>query len=214
MESVMAEVDKGSERTAFVLGLVGPKGKISDFREELCSISWKGKRLKFLYWKPRTCGNTIEPELLGRVLGSVLFALWQHQSFESACLEKRMKRWYSNMLLHVIRCALPGLWNFRENLVLTSAVPYTASGLLGSKPLVDRLRRMREVGKLDLYLWKKDWLWGLSEWDLCIWGTASRCVFGCGWDVVLIMCKLISVDLLTIPANSELVRTRGIWLFN
>lgn len=39
MESVMAEVDKGSERTAFVLGLVGPKGKISNFREELCSIS-------------------------------------------------------------------------------------------------------------------------------------------------------------------------------
>jgi hypothetical protein len=24
--------------------------------------------------------------------------------------------------------------------------------------LVDRITRTREVGKLDLYLWKKDWL--------------------------------------------------------
>ena len=38
------------------------------------------------------------------------------------------------------------------------AVPTTASGLQGEKPLVDRIGWMGEVGKLDLYLRKKDWL--------------------------------------------------------
>jgi hypothetical protein len=35
MKPVMTEVDKGSERTAIVLGLVGPKGKASTFRVRL-----------------------------------------------------------------------------------------------------------------------------------------------------------------------------------
>ena len=38
------------------------------------------------------------------------------------------------------------------------AVPITASGLRGEEPLVDRIGWMREVGKIDLYLRKKDWL--------------------------------------------------------
>ena len=39
MKPVMTEVDKGSERTAIVLGLVGPKRKASNFRVRLCLFS-------------------------------------------------------------------------------------------------------------------------------------------------------------------------------
>lgn len=37
-------------------------------------------------------------------------------------------------------------------------VPTTASGTQGEKPLVDGKKFVREVGKLELYLWKKIWL--------------------------------------------------------
>ena len=39
MRTLMAEVDKGSGRTAIVLGLVGPKRKASNFRVRLCLFS-------------------------------------------------------------------------------------------------------------------------------------------------------------------------------
>lgn len=39
MRVVTIEVDKGSEGTAIVFGLVGPKGKASYFRVRLCLFS-------------------------------------------------------------------------------------------------------------------------------------------------------------------------------
>lgn len=40
----------------------------------------------------------------------------------------------------------------------TCSYQWTASGVQGEKPLVDGAKCVREVGKLELYLWKKIWL--------------------------------------------------------
>ncbi len=49
-----------------------------------------------------------------------------------------------------------------ECLYLSVFVHITASGLQGEKPLVDRIRWVREVGKMGPKPREKDWLLGLS----------------------------------------------------
>jgi len=59
------------------------------------------------------------------------------------------------------------------------SVPITAAGLQGEQPLVDETMWVREVGKIDLYLWKKDWLLGLGE-DRKLFQRSER--FGVRWS--------------------------------
>jgi len=52
-------------------------------------------------------------------------------------------------------------WKIEEQPLSNSRhlfVPTTASGTQGEEPLVDGKKFVREVGKLELYLWKKIWL--------------------------------------------------------
>lgn len=59
----------------------------------------------------------------------------------------------------LLTCSLKRLGSY---LYSSLVVHITASGLQGEKPLVDRIRWVREVGKMGPKPREKDWLLGLS----------------------------------------------------
>lgn len=59
MRTLMTEVDKGSGRTAIVLGLVGPKGKASTFRVRHGPLDLKGKKAQI----PLLVGGVVVTQL-------------------------------------------------------------------------------------------------------------------------------------------------------
>jgi len=114
-------------------------------------------------------------------------------------------------------------WIFSFSILV---VPQSASGVLGSKPLVLSIMYVREVGKLALYVRKKEWLMilgrmgSISRFDLGVLGTELR-VFRKGSlrrRPFFTFFKLLWISLLLCPLQltifHELMLTSGTRLFN
>jgi hypothetical protein len=130
----MTEVDKGSERTAFVLGLVGPKrlSKGSEFaglafleREEGCNSFTE-------FW---ICGNTLRP---GSVCGSIgersLCSLTNHilRIVLRGDKDEDLEYYWHLSIADILAKTFEKPGSFIQFL----SVPTTASGLQGFSPLV------------------------------------------------------------------------------
>jgi len=159
MKPLMTVVDKGSTWTAIVRGLAGPKGKACAFKVEISLWLLKGKKAKIpLLFKGFVV--TQQNSDASASIGRCTLHLLTPDDLRIELFVDEVWRG-NNIALRAISNSPAMAFENPGNVTPFAAVPKTASGLLGEQPLVDRITRTREVGKLDLYLWKKDWLWGL-----------------------------------------------------
>ena len=147
-----AEVEKSSMSTSLEHGLLGPKTNCNYFKRQFQCHIQMGIRLiflKYFLWcwrgnatKLRYCGwSTHRSSLL------LLNVLWSRKKFAlRSGYRTRIPLRFPRCMEHFGRFVKN--WESTCNHILSVLI--TATGLLGQKPLVNRQKWIREVGKMVL----------------------------------------------------------------
>ena len=212
----MTEVDKGSMWTAFGHGLVGPKGRKIPYGMSFASqrperetgwYSWPG------YGFVATQLNLVRSGSSGKCCLCFLTDRLPWNRFSGERVDTAGKAFCSSRVFG----ALPLVLENPGKIIICTPEPYRKPHQVSkvSSLWSDRIRWMREVGKLIRTFGKRIGSEGRVSWhfDTILMHAFLRKLRSMEWvSSVWLLVALASFAYY--GRNSELVWTRGIWLFN